>query len=115
MQPNQFELGTKVSGYARLLRKRKMGKISFWTVRFNGCTIQLIFTSSLPNYQETTKIPSGSSLLIDGVYTLSKSNELSIECGSVTLAALCTRLLPDKHAAVQQESRYTDRLQTLLA
>jgi hypothetical protein len=39
------QVGEWHKGYARVLIKRKMGKVSFWTVRFKESTGQFVLTA----------------------------------------------------------------------
>jgi lysyl-tRNA synthetase class 2 len=116
MEQQQPSLGVCLSGHARLLRKRRMGGISFWTVRFNQKLIQLILVADvLEAYDTLAKTPAGSSVQFEGVTCLSKSGEFSVRCTEVKVTALCQRLLPSKHEGMSSGKRYNDRLTGLLA
>ncbi len=48
--------GQKFSGFARVLRKRDFGKISFWRVRFREDEVQLLVQKKLlANYEQIKK------------------------------------------------------------
>lgn len=116
MDIHPFPLGMSMSGYARLLRKRRMGNVSFWHVRFKAVVVQLMLTADeTADYKEVVKIPVGSSVNIVGVTAKSNSGEFSILCSSVTLVAVCKTHLPDKHEGLQPGKRYQDVVPRLLA
>lgn len=111
-----YDLDKQTSGYARLLRKRRMGKVSFWTVRFQQHLIQLILSADLlSDYKEVSKTTIGSSVWFTGITGLSSSGEFSVICSNVVVAALNTRLFPSKHEGMQSGKRYGDRLAGLLS
>ena len=111
-----FDLDCNLSGYARLLRKRRMGKVSFWTIRFQQRLIQLILAAhAVDDYDVVSKTLIGSSIWFTGVTCLSNSKEFSVRCSSVVVVASCTRPLPSKYVGMQSGKRYADRLAGLLA
>lgn len=116
MDTYPFGLDSDLLGYARLLRKRRMGKVSFWTVRFQQQIVQLILAAhALDNYDVLSKTAAGSSIWFTGITGLSSSGEFSVHCSSLEVVAPCARPLPSKHERMQSSKRYSDRLTGLLA
>jgi lysyl-tRNA synthetase class 2 len=111
-----FQLAEKVSGYARLLRKRRLGNVAFWDVRLKGHSLQLLLSESrIADYRDVLKCPLGSSIWLEGIACLSKTGEFSIDCTEVRMVGRCELSLADKRHGMQQGTRYARRLDDLLS
>jgi lysyl-tRNA synthetase class 2 len=111
-----FPLAQNVDGYARLLKKRRMGNVAFWDVRLKRQSLQLMLRESqVANYRDVMKCPSGSSIYLRGISCLSKTGEFSIDCTEVQIVGRCEQSLADKRHGMQQGTRYARRLDDLLS
>lgn len=108
-------LGTVFSGQGRLMRKRSLGKVSFWVVRTEGYDIQLLIeAASLENYTELLNTSHGSVLRFSGTVTLSKSGETSVKCNILVVSAPCTIHFLGWNHEIHPERRYEDCVIRLL-
>lgn len=101
-------------GVARLLSRRKMGKICFCDARFQEYQIQVIFNVLLSNYQEITNLPLGSLVYLVGRRKVTTSGLLSLDVVKADVIYKFQDLLPDKHHGLGQPARYLKRTLDLL-
>lgn len=112
----EVKLGAQASGYGRLLKKRCLGRVSFWHVRHDQKIVQLILTKSeTPEYEAIKKTSTGSCIWFKGETALSESGEFSIKCSEVKIEALCAHHLPSQYSGVSQGKRYENQLLGLLS
>lgn len=109
------KVGEYYKGYARILAKRKMGKISFWTVRFKESTVQFVLKSEkLSNYKKILKIPVGSLVKAEGRKIVTKAGAPSLEVVRITPVYIFNRPWLDKFHGLKPEMRYKNRILDLI-
>lgn len=106
--------GDMFQGVARLLSRRKMGRICFCDVRFQEDQVQIIFDSSLVNYQEVTSLPLGSLIYVVGKKKVTNSGTPSLSITKADALYVFQDLLPDKYHGLNQSIRYRKRVFDLL-
>lgn len=111
------ENGTPFSGSARILAKRNMGKIAFWTARFLEGNVQLILQQkTLENFREALKIPIGSIIEFEGKKTITKKQVHSIEVERLSPGYIrCGAALPEKYHGLSDGNRYRNRVLDLIS
>ncbi|MDY4594056.1 MAG: lysine--tRNA ligase [[Pasteurella] aerogenes] len=107
-----------VSVAGRIMSKRIMGKILFFTIKDSTGSIQLYVTEnciSAREYENLKKLDIGDIVGADGTIFKTKTNELSINCNHIRLLTKSLRPLPDKfHGLTDQEMRYRQRYVDLI-
>lgn len=79
-------LGMKLSGYARLLQKRRFKVLSFWKVRLGGKEMQLLLEGDkLPNYSEMVRTPPGSCIYCEGVVIQTKTGDIAVRVEAIRI------------------------------
>jgi len=98
----------------RLVRLRKMGKITFGHLADESGQIQLVFDEkTLQNYPDHIKsLNLGDLILINGKAFVTNSGEKSLMCGDFTCLASCSAPLPDKYHGIKDV--YTKRKDRIL-
>jgi len=112
----KVEDGRKFSGYARVLRKREFGKISFWKVRFCENDVQLLIQEGITaDYCQVKKCPLGSIVFIEGEKTVTKKGEPSIAVGLVRIEKEGCEVLQNKLGGINHRSRSGNRILDMIA
>ena len=101
--------GDLFQGVARLLSRRKMGKICFCDVRFKECQVQIIFSERLNNYKEVTSMPLGSLVYVFGKKRISISGTPSLDVIKANELFIYSNFFPDKFHKLSQDVRYRKR------
>ncbi len=110
------ENGTKFSGYARVLKKRDFGKISFWKVRFREAEVQLFIQAKmLGNFHEVRKTALGSLIFFEGEKIITKTGEPSISVSMVRPEFEGSDVLQNKLSGINHLSRSGNRVLDMIA
>lgn len=108
--------GERLSGYARILKKRDFGKMSFWKVRFCEDEIQLLVQKrSLNEYDEIKKIGLGSLIFIEGKKMVTKTEEPSIDVDFVRVEKEGSVVLQNKLSGINHLSKSGDRILDIIS
>jgi len=113
MKTKNFLTGAKdgdmFQGVARILSRRKMGKICFCDARFKEHQVQVIFSKELENYQEVSSLPLGSLLHLSGKKRVTSSGTPSLDVTEAKTLFVYQDFFPDKHHGLSQVRRYHER------
>lgn len=110
------KLGTSFCGFARILFKRKIGNISFWSVRYTENTVQLVLKKHIiDNYKSISKLSVGSIINFSGVKIATQKNKHSIEVRMIEKYFVFTGTMPDKFHGLSNEIRYRNRVLDLIS
>lgn len=105
--------GTKFRGVARILRKRKMGQVCFFNVRFQEDFIQIMMNKHLDNYEVIVNLALGSLIRIAGFKTTTLSGEATIKIETAIVEYEYKGKLPDKKHGLSCANRYRNRVMDL--
>jgi len=112
---SEYSTGAKLNGYARVLRKRNMGAISFWRARFNNETVQLMLVrDQLVDYVQVKKIVPGSIVYVKGEKFITQTGEATLLIKEIEEKISCNWIMPEKFHGISQERRYRQRVLDLI-
>ncbi|KKQ04512.1 MAG: Lysine-tRNA ligase, partial [Candidatus Moranbacteria bacterium GW2011_GWF1_36_4] len=112
----KVENGTQFSGYARVLKKRDFGKISFWKVRFQEEDVQLLIQKGLTtDYEQFKKVGLGSLIFFEGEKIVTQKGEPSISIKSVYLEKEGCEVLQNKLGGINHLSRSGNKVMDIIA
>lgn len=111
------KIGERFSGDARILKKRNMGKIAFWEVRFSESNVQMVLhKKSLDNFKEILKIPLGSLVSFEGEKMVTEKKVHSIYVTKIYFPYIeCSATLPEKYHGLSDGNRYRHRTLDLIS
>ena len=106
--------GSKVSGFARVINKRVIGKIAFFDVRCLGDHIQLVIRKGIDNFSELVAITRGSLLYITGEKIITRNGTPSIRITQADIIHHYDGNMPEKYHGLSMVSRYKNRVDYML-
>jgi len=111
-----YEDGADFSGYARVMRKRDFGRISFWKVRFQEEDYQLfIQRGMIENFQEIKKLALGSIVFFEGKKMVTKTGEASILINLIQVEHEGCDILQNKLGGINYLGKSDSRVLDLIA
>jgi len=111
-----YENGVKFSGYARILKKRDFGKISFWKTRFRENEVQILIQEGVTvDFQQTKIIKLGSLIFFEGERVETKTGEPSILVSLVRVEREGCDVLRNKLSGINHLGRNSNRVLDMIA
>lgn len=107
--------GTPCAGYARILGRRKHGKVTFLDVRWQDQRIQLVLCRfETADYEALCGLPLGSLLRFQGTKGITKAKQHAVFVTKAEKVWLCPRPLPDKYHGIADAKRQASRVDLLV-
>ena len=101
--------GDRFQGVARIISRRKVGKICFCDARFKEHQVQIIFSYKLNNYKEVSQISLGSLVYVFGKKRVTTSGVSSLDVFRADILFVYPGSFPDKYHGLSNSIRYRKR------